>query len=291
MKSCDPLVTVILPVFNGRKTLFAAVNSICQQTYENWELLVLDDGSTDGSLATASSFRDDRVIPVVRSNGQGLTARLNQGIDLAKGRYIARMDADDIAFPERLARQVAYLESHPVVDLLGTRAVVFRDDGSIVGLLPFSGTHDAICAHPWNNIPLPHPTWMGRREWFCKHRYHVPEYHRAEDQELLLRAHDSSRYACLPDVLLAYRQGGFSLKRTLTGRVGLLRAQWRYFLSHLDGISIIQSIGIITGKVIVDLAASFPGAYNLYFMRMSEQPDKQSLQILSRLLADYLILK
>lgn len=291
MISRSPIVTVILPVFNGKKTILAAVNSICQQTFENWELLVLDDGSTDDSLLAVSSLQDDRIIPVAQDNGQGLAARLNQGIDLAKGKYIARMDADDIAFPERLARQFVYLESHPEVDLLGTRAIVFRDDGSVVGLLPFAATHEAICARPWNNIPLAHPTWMGRSEWFCKHKYHLPEFRRAEDQELLLRTYKSSIFACLPEVLLAYRQGAFSLSRTLSGRVGLLRAQIENFQHHFDLVSIFKSVGLVAGKTVIDLLASLPGANNLYFMRMSESPDEKSARILSGLLADYVVQK
>jgi len=291
MISCCPIVTVILPVLNGKRTIFGAVKSICEQSYENWELLILDDGSTDGSLTAINSIRDERVIPVVRGDGHGLAARLNQGIDLAKGKYIARMDADDIAFPERLARQVTYLESHPEVDLLGTRAIVFHDDGSVVGLLPFAGTHEAICARPWSNIPLAHPTWMGRRDWFCKHKYHIPEFRRAEDQELLLRTYKSSKFACLPDVLLAYRQGAFSLSRILAGRVGLLRAQVENFEHHFDFASIFKSVGIVAGKIVVDLLASLPGANNLYFMRMSEPPDEKSVRILSGLLADYMVRK
>ena len=287
MKNCNPLVTVILPVFNGKKTIFAAVNSICQQTYEQWELLVVDDGSTDGTLQAVSIIRDDRVVSVARSSGKGLAARLNQGIVLARGKYIARMDADDIAFPERLARQVAYLEAHPEVDLLGTRAIVFRDDGRVVGLLPYASTHEAICAHPWNNIPLAHPTWMGRREWFCKHLYRVPEFRRAEDQELLLRTHKSSRFACLPEVLMAYRQNEYSFVRTVTGRVGLLRAQVEHSLRYLSVISIVKSFGMFACKFLVDVAASVPGADRLYFVRMSEVPGDDLLQRLYNIIAKY----
>ena len=278
MTGLAPVVTVILPVRNGKRTIFAAVKSICEQSFENWELLILDDGSTDGFLTAINSIRDERIIPVVRGDGQGLAARLNQGIDLAKGKYIARMDADDIAFPERFIRQVSYLESHPEVDLLGTRAIVFRDEGSVVGMLPFAHSHADICARPWNNFPLAHPTWMGRAEWFRTYRYRIPEFRRAEDQELLLRSYSESTFACLPEVLLAYRQGRFCAKKTLSGRTSLLRAQLQHFIRCGDVGSIFKSLTWFGLKSLVDLVASLPGADSLYFKRMNASPSPESAQ-------------
>ncbi len=280
---CLPTVTVLLPVLNGKVTVRAAVNSICQQTFESWELLVLDDGSTDDSLLVVSSLRDERIIPVLPTNARGLAARLNQGIDLAKGKYIARMDADDLAFPERLALQVEFLECHTDVDLVGARAIAFRDDGSVIGLLPFAQNHAEICARPWNNIPLAHPTWMGRAEWFRRHRYAIPEYHRAEDQELLIRASQTSTFACLPDVLLAYRQWPFSARRTLTGRTSLLRAQARHFLRRGEVGFLCRSLALYGIKSIVDLIANLPGMDRLYFTRMSEMPDQATMKQYARL--------
>lgn len=277
MMSCPPAVTVLLPVLNGKDTILAAVNSICQQTFESWELLILDDGSTDDSLRIVSSLRDERIIPVLPTNARGLAARLNQGIDLARGKYIARMDADDLAFPERLTLQVEFLECHTDVDLVGARAIAFRDDGSVIGLLPFAQHHDEICARPWNNMPLPHPTWMGRAEWFRRHQYAIPEYHRAEDQELLIRASQTSTFACLPDVLLAYRQGPFSARRALTGRTSLLRAHTRHFLQRGETGFLCRAFVLYGIKSIVDLVASLPGMDKLFFTRMGVEPDPESL--------------
>lgn len=271
-------VSVILPVFNAQKTLLLAVDSIRNQSFQDWELLILDDASTDSSVRYARSIEDKRIRIVLQGQTSGLAARLNQGIDLAKGKYIARMDADDIAFPERLARQVTFLESHPEIDLVGTRALVFRDSGSVIGLLPFAQNHDEICVHPWNNIPLAHPTWMGRSEWFRRHRYAMPEYHRAEDQELLLRALRDSRFACLPEVLLAYRLGPFSALRTLTGRTSLLQAQTHHFLRRGEFVFWVKALALYGIKSLVDLGASLPGMETLYFARMGQTPDPKSVQ-------------
>lgn len=277
-----PIVSILLPAWNAERTLAIAMRSVLQQTYGKFELIVLDDGSADGTMDIAHSFDDARVKVVHDGRRLGLARRLNQGIDLARGRYIARMDADDVCFPERLARQVDYLERHATVDLLGCRAVVFRNDGDVVGLLPFAGTHEALCARPWRGIPLPHPGWMGRREWFLRHRYRLPEVMRAEDQELLLRSYAESRFACLDDVLLGYRQGFFDLRKTLLARKSLLAAQVRCFMGRGQLPYAAGAVGLTMARVVVDVLATLPRAEGLYFMRMSGSVPKDVVTTLRR---------
>lgn len=145
---------------------------------------------------------------------------------------MARMDADDICLPERLEKQVAFLDANPAVDLVATRAVVFGEGGQVIGLLPFVSRHDQICRQPWRGFSMPHPTWMGRVAWFRRHRYRQPEVVRAEDQELLLRAYPSSRFACLDEVLLGYRQGQYDFRRLLRARKSMWLAYSRTFLER-----------------------------------------------------------
>ena len=132
----------------------------------------------------------------------GLAARLNQGIDSAAGRYIARMDADDVCFPDRFARQVARLNSDNSLDLVACRTLIFDDSGAATGLSPHQLSHEALCAQPWNGFYLVHPSWMGRADWFRRYRYQTPGLVRAQDQELLLRAYPDSRFAVLDEILL-----------------------------------------------------------------------------------------
>jgi glycosyltransferase involved in cell wall biosynthesis len=221
-----PLVSVVLPVYNGGAALRMAVTSICLQTLREWELLILDDGSTDDCVA-GLNLPDGRIRVIRDGKNLGLAARLNQGIDLAKGKYFARMDQDDVAYPARLERQVEFLERNPDIDLVGTKAIAFRSEGIPVGLLPFRATHSEICAHPWNGFYLPHPTWMGRIEWFRHHRYAMPELVRAEDQDLLLRTYDCSRFACIDEVLLGYKKELMPLGKLWTARVNVARSQLR----------------------------------------------------------------
>lgn len=219
-----PLISVAMPVFNGAKTLKAAIISILHQTYDHWELWLIDDGSSDASSAIAAGFRDPRIRVLADGRRRGHGPRLNEAIDLSQGTYIARMDQDDISFPERFERQVSYLEDHSEIDLLGTGALVFDDAGSIKGIFPLRTSHDEICSRPWSGFYLPHPTWTGRSGWFRKFRYGGPETLRAEDQDMLLRSCDVSRFACLPDVLFGYRQNSLPIKSVLAGRRSLTRS-------------------------------------------------------------------
>lgn len=264
-----PLVSVLLPCRNGSKTLRLALQSVLSQTFTNFELLLLNDGSTDNSVDIARSLGDARIRILGDGTARGLPMRLNEGIAAARGLYIARMDADDVCFAQRFERQVCFLDAHPEIDLLGCRAVVFRNSGEVVGLLPFASDHATLCARPWRNIPMAHPTWMGRRSWFEAHPYRIPEVRRAEDQELLLRSYTGSRYACLEEVLLGYRQGPFQFQRTLVARHSLLAAQLGLFSQRREWGNATRAIATSAIKVIVDSLSALPGGETLFFHRMS----------------------
>jgi glycosyltransferase involved in cell wall biosynthesis len=225
--AAQPLVSVILPFLNGGAAFAAALQSIQWQTYQNWELLLCDDGSTDGSLETARSYRDARI--KVWSDGcrKGLAARLNECIDRAQGELIARMDADDISYPERVRRQVEFLMANWEIDVVGCRMLIFGDDGTPLGKRPVPLEHERIVANPSLGFGLAHPTWMARANWYRQYRYDAAAI-RFEDIELLYRAHAQSRFANLPELLYGYREmrGGFRKRlKTRVGRVQYLRAR------------------------------------------------------------------
>jgi glycosyltransferase involved in cell wall biosynthesis len=123
LKSVDPLVTVAMPIYNAGKYLRPAVLSIMQQTLTDWELYIIDDGSTDDALSYIADVQDSRIIIIKDGQNKGLAARLNEVINLAKGRYFARMDQDDFSYPDRLSKQVDVLEVNLDLDLLATRAI------------------------------------------------------------------------------------------------------------------------------------------------------------------------
>lgn len=211
------LVSIGMPIYNCEKTIATAIQSILNQTFSNWELLLLDDGSTDRTVDVARSFADPRIRIVVDGSHRGLVARLNQSIDLSRGSYFARMDGDDISYPERLRLQVEYLEQHLEIHLLAGGVLIFGCSGEILGTRETPTTHSDICRRPFSGFYFAHPTWMGRTAWFRKYRYHGDAV-RCEDQDLLLRAYESSRFAALPDIVLGYREEELSLKKLLMGR-------------------------------------------------------------------------
>jgi hypothetical protein len=167
------------------------------------------------------------------------------------------MDGDDLAFPARIERQVSYLETHPEIDLLGAAVIVFRNDGSVAGRLPVQQSHAAICARPWSGFYLPHPTWMGRRAWFARHGYDASASG-AEDQHLLFRTYQTSRFACLPEILLGYREDSRSLKRMLARRYVFLRTLLRNAIEN-------GTYGIAVKLVAAQVAKAGADVLNLFF--------------------------
>lgn len=219
----EPLITVGLPVYNAQATLAAAVTSIRAQTYSNWELLIIDDGSTDSSPQAAMEAQrsDERIRFIHDGRHLGLPARLNELIASANGELFARMDADDVAYPRRLERQAAFLVANPGVDVVGSAMLVFGPGGALKGVRRGRPSHGEICAHPQWGFRMFHPTWTGRTTWFTRYGYRPGA---SEDQDLLLRAYHESQFANLPEVLLGYRQhrdmNRYSIwrRRQFTGR-------------------------------------------------------------------------
>jgi len=246
------LVSVLLPVRNGGAFLLPAVRSIIDQTYPQWELLVLDDGSDDCAVEELKKIQDSRIRIIQDGERKGLATRLNEGISLSKGNFIARMDADDRSFPERFEKQVSFLSKNPDVDLVSSKVVTYRGD-RIIGALPHCERHLDIVRFPWRGMYMPHPTWMGRAEWFKKFRYFLPEVILAEDQELLLRALPSSKYHSLPEALLAYHQSEVKLRKRFQARIQLLRAQLKIFYQRGEWLNCGLAAGAGLAKITKDL--------------------------------------
>jgi glycosyltransferase involved in cell wall biosynthesis len=212
-----------MSAYNAAATIGLALRSILTQTYQDWELIVVDDGSTDRTAESVSHVKDSRIRFIQEPSGnRGLASRLNQCVHLARGQYVARMDADDVAYPQRLERQVQFLEEHREIDLLGTGAVIFKGDGEVIGRYPTASSHEAICRRPWWGFPLAHPTWMGKRTWFLSHPY-SDEDARCEDQALLLQSFSHSRFAALEEVLLGYRVTDIAAGKLSRGRLNYCR--------------------------------------------------------------------
>jgi Glycosyl transferase family 2 len=227
MTSHRPLVSIVMSMLNSSATIGAAIRSIQLQSLKDWELIVIDDGSTDGSAEIVRAIEDPRIRLVAETACAGLATRLNQAVAISRGDFIARMDADDICFPDRLICQVDNLQRNPAIDLVGCAAVVFADNLELIGTLPIESTHGDIVASPFSGFPFPHPTWCGRARWFRNNPYN-PALMKAEDQDLLLRTFQHSQFAALAEVLVGYRQDVVRLKKRLEGRQATIRSLLNY---------------------------------------------------------------
>lgn len=197
-------VTVLMPVYNGENYLRPAIESILSQTYRDFELLIIDDGSSDGSASIIRSYTDKRIRLLKNPTRLKLSGALNRGIGEARGNLIARMDADDIARPERLARQVEFLHKNPEIGVCGAWVKRFGSVRATVDKNPTDS--EEIRAYALFECPFSHPTVMFRKNFFAEHnlRYNG-DYYPAEDYEIWSRAVQLFPCANLPEVLLDYR--------------------------------------------------------------------------------------
>jgi glycosyltransferase involved in cell wall biosynthesis len=203
-----PAVTVLLPVYNAADFLAQTIQSILAQTFTDFELLLINDGSTDHSVSIVNTFTDSRIRLVHNEKNIGLIATLNKGAVLARGRYIARMDADDIALPQRLEKQVAFLDSNTGVDVVAAFVDFINTDGEVTG--QWSVDRDAATEAgirrlmPGTNC-IAHPSVMIRTDVLRKFLYSDAQKG-AEDYDLWLRMLAAGkRIAKLPEVVLHYR--------------------------------------------------------------------------------------
>lgn len=197
-----PRVSVVMPVFNGAAHVAEAIDSVLAQSYRAFELLVVDDGSTDGSLAVIRAFADPRIRVIAQARNQGLIATLNHAFAEARGAYLVRMDCDDVAHPDRIAKQVAYLDAHPEVGVLGTCFELF---GAQSGIVRYHERDAVLRVFMLFECAIGHPTVALRRACVSLPFYDAA-YPHAEDYEAWSRLMlAGTRFAVLPEVLLRYR--------------------------------------------------------------------------------------
>ena len=205
-----PLVSVLLPVYNDSKTVVQSVRSILGQTFRDFELVIVDDGSTDNTLQIIRSFEDPRIHLIANERNRGLAPTLNRAIGVASGDYLARQDADDIAFPHRLEKQVVFLRSHPNVAMVGSRAIVIDEQGVEKGFCDYSPVDDIDIK--WNLLfrnPFIHSSVMMRRVVLDRTGLYTedPVVFRAfvEDYDLWSRINEIAKSANFEEPLVKYR--------------------------------------------------------------------------------------
>ena len=208
-------VSVIMGVYNGERYLPDAIKSILDQTLTDFEFIIINDGSTDRSREIVMSFSDPRIKPVDNEKNLGLVATLNRGLELANGKYIARMDADDIALPNRLQRQVDYMEQHPEMVVSGTSVELFND-AEVHSIWKVTVDPRSIAMQLLFVPCFCHPSAILRGEVIRKHQIrYSKDYVHAEDYELWIRLLRSGfNIGNLSEVLLRYRMHGLNIGMT-----------------------------------------------------------------------------
>lgn len=199
-----PLISIVLPIYNAEYTIKETINSILLQDYDNFEILAIIDGATDKSREIVESKGDSRIKVIDNVVNKGLIYSLNIGFNVAKGKYIARMDADDIMEPTRLSKQLKFMESHPDIDICGCFITIFNKSG-VIGTQLFGKSHNEILAEMLFNSPIAHPTFFIRAAAFKSFTYDY-ECKYCEDYDILSRFLLANHKAeNIPEFLLRYR--------------------------------------------------------------------------------------
>jgi len=203
MSTKKPLISVLMAVYNGEKYLHEAIDSILNQRYTNFEFLIVNDGSIDLTEDIILSYSDNRIRYIKNETNLKLIASLNKGLDLAIGKYIARMDADDISLPERLEKQVDFMERNQEIGVLGTSVKTIGLENNYE--VHFKQGHDQIRFELFFHNYLHHPTVMLRSSLIKKNKIYYENYLHAEDYALWVKLTKFTKIEILAEVLLNYR--------------------------------------------------------------------------------------
>jgi len=229
----SPKVSVVMAVFNGEKYLGQAIDSILGQTFTDFEFIIVDDGSTDATSQIIQGYGDARIRFILNEENIGLTRSLNKGLSLASGAYIARMDGDDVSLPERLAKQVEFMDANREVGACGTWAMDIDQEGKIIGKREtFAG--DQLNNFYWRSA-LTHSSAMFRFSQTSGPRY--DETARvSQDYDLWLRIAAENKLGTLPEYLLLYRVHDESI--TVANSDNQMNTAYRIFSKHIGGQAI-----------------------------------------------------
>ena len=210
-----PKISVVMPVYNAAKYLSAAIESILSQTYNNFEFIICYDESDDDSFEIIKKFqlKEDRII-VSSGKNRGLIAALNDGLKLSKGKYIARMDADDISLNNRLEEQVYFMDTNPEIGVCGTWIETFGEvKRKYVNFFPPSD--DGLKVRLLFSVPFAHPSVMVRSKLINEHHlYYNKNYETVEDYKFWLDFSNHTKFGVIPKVLVKYRHLDSSLSKT-----------------------------------------------------------------------------
>ena len=203
----SPIVTVVMSVFNEEKTISRAIESIIEQVFYDWEMIIIDDASSDSTSDILKNYtkKDERINFICNEKNLGLAASLNRGIRLARGKYIARMDADDFSYRERLKKQIDFLEKNQDIDVLGTGAELIDKDGAHLSYMLMPEHHQEICNIIHKKNPFFHSSVVMKKEFINRAGGYNERLRKAQDYELWGRMCYKSKFHNLQEPLICYQ--------------------------------------------------------------------------------------
>ena len=203
----EPKITVIMSVFNGSEFLAESIQSILDQTFKEFEFIIVDDGSTDNSLDIIRSFESaDSRIKVISKLNEGLAKSLNTAISISKGEYIARMDADDISYKNRLEKQYEFMQKNKSIDLCGCSMDIIDELGNVTSEKIQASNNHEILKKRFFQSPILHITFFGKKLFFLKNNGYREEFKYAQDYDLVMRGIDAGAKICnIKHKLVQYR--------------------------------------------------------------------------------------
>lgn len=254
----NDLITVLMTTFNEPvEYIQQSIESVLNQTYANFELLILDDSSKEEAIQVIDSFKKDHRVQVVREKERmGFVNALNKGMKMAKGEYIARMDADDICFNDRFEKQINFLKTHSDVDILGGNMKIIDENGNILSQRQYPCSKFSLKFSSIFRSPVAHPTVMFRRSIIEQNMFYDALFKKAEDLEYWLRLRNNGfKIANMPEYLLYFRiSGDLAEKRNSEHFSYSFRARsknfsWRYFYLDLPSMLFAKLYSIVPSKI------------------------------------------
>jgi len=237
-----PIISVIMPVYNAEEYLDEAIQSILNQTYNDFEFIIINDGSTDKSLEIIEKYKkqDERIVVITREN-KGLVVSLNEGIEKAKGKYIARMDADDISLPTRFEKQIEFMQNKNL-DICGSHFFIVNEQSRYLSARVVSCKIDFNYMILSRSVPFAHGSVMIKKDFLLEHElaYGKTVYNKAEDYALWIEfANNHAKISNVDEFLFKYRLLDNSLSKQNINYEHALALSKHYIAMHNEQLNII----------------------------------------------------
>ncbi len=279
MRVKEPLVSVIMPVYNTQLYLKASIESILSQTLEDFEFLIFNDGSTDESDELIRTFRDSRIRYFSSEENRGYVYHLNKGLITAKGKYTARMDSDDVSVPERLEKQVEFLESNPEVGILGSRCEVIDENDKHITYSNHYLKDEELRVRLLTDSCFVHPSVVMRKAILSQYQFQYDHaLMPAEDYDLWVRLAGVTKLANLDEVLLKYRVHNKQITQSANAKkeqsAGIIRKSVisKLFQSYLSTNDLELHDSLFTGKY--EISKAYIQQAESWLIKLFEQNQK-----------------